>query len=295
MRVLVTGGRGFIGRPTVAALRASGHDVVTAGRRPGNSPNDVIVDLLDATDRAALVRGTGADVLIHLAWETRHGSCWTAAENAAWPDASMDLVERFLDAGGRRCVLAGTCAEYDWRTADADLAEGAPCRPETLYGRCKHQLFRRCCGLIEAGASVAWGRVFFLAGPGEDPARFVPAIVRALIAGEEAAMTEGSQVRDILHVNDAGRAFAALAAGTLTGAVNVASGHGVRLVEVAREAEARIGRGRVRIGALPMRPDDPPRLVADVTRLRDEAGFRWRHDWRSALSDAIAYWRKKNA
>lgn len=293
MRVLVTGGRGFIGRPTVTALRAAGHGVVVAGRGANRSASDVAVDLLDPNDRASLVREARADVLVHLAWETRHGHFWTAPDNAAWMQASTDLVERFFDAGGRRAVLAGSCAEYDWRVSKARLAEGAPCRPATVYGRSKYELFLRCSDLIDAGRSIAWGRLFFLMGPGEDPGRFVPAIVRPLLAGEEAVMTAGTQVRDILHVDDAGRAFAALAVGTLTGAVNVASGVGVSLAAIAREAEARIGRGRVRIGAVPMRPGEPRRLVADVRRLGEEGGFQCRHDWRSALSDCIAYWRER--
>src|SRR5205085_8625551 len=125
---------------------------------------------------------------------------WTAPENVRWVEASLALLRAFAEAGGRRAVLAGTCAEYDWGAGDEVLNErNTPLRPDTLYGAAKHGL--HVVGAAQAaqvGFELAWGRVFFLYGPGEAPGRLVPAVARALLAGEPAKTTAGTQVRDFL-------------------------------------------------------------------------------------------------
>lgn len=295
-RVLVTGGNGFIGRHAVQALRAEGLEVVVSGRTIGveNGLLAVNGDLLDPDFRKRLIGEARPDILLHLAWQTKHGHFWTAPDNPDWLEAGKDLLDRFLDAGGYRAVLAGSCAEYDWTAlSDTPVGEDAPCSPHTLYGQCKLALYRHAEERIGRGASIAWGRLFFLMGPDEAPARFVPSIVTSLLKGEVAKMSAGTQIRDFMHSADAGRAFAALSLGAAIGAVNVASGEAVTLLEVAREAERLVGRGTLDPGAYPPRSDDPPYLVADVSRLKDEIGFIPDFNWRSALQDCVNWWRSR--
>ncbi|MEQ8746018.1 NAD(P)-dependent oxidoreductase [Pyruvatibacter sp.] len=285
MKVLVTGGGGFVGAPTVHSLRALGHDVA--------SHPHAMFNILDSYDRAQLIKKSQADVLVHLAWQTTHGHFWTAPDNAAWRDASNDLLTRFFDAGGKRAVMAGSCAEYDW-TAQADpLPETAPCTPATFYGRCKLDTLRHAEQMMQAGASIAWGRLFFLMGPNETATRFIPSIIRPLLAGDTARMGPGTGLRDFLHTADAGAAFAALAGSAATGAINIASGTSLSLAEVALQTKSLIATGTLSIGALPARAGEPHALVADVTRLRDEVGFKPRHTLISALEDCIDYWRRQ--
>ena len=87
-------------------------------------------------------------------------------------------------------------------------------------------------------------------------------------------MTDGTQRRDFLHAADAGAAFAALADSEVVGAVNVASGETVVLRELAQQIGRLIGRGELlQIGARPMPEGEPPALIADIERLRDEVGW----------------------
>src|SRR5262245_54511607 len=92
----------------------------------------------------------------------------------------------------------------------------APCtvRPRTRYAK----RWRR------SGVSPAWARLFFLFGPHEPPGRLVSELAAGLVAGRVTSTSEGRQERDFLHVADAGNALAQLLDGTVTGAVNVASG-----------------------------------------------------------------------
>jgi nucleoside-diphosphate-sugar epimerase len=95
-----------------------------------------------------------------------------------------------------------------------------------------------------------------------------------------------------MHVADAGGALAALVASEATGVVNIASGEPVRIADIARALGEVAGRGDlVHLGALPDRPDDPPRITASVIRLRQEVGFSPRFDLRTGLADVYDWWR----
>lgn len=278
-RVLVTGGGGFVGRRALRALVERGCEV-HATHVEAEPPLEIAgvtwhrVDLMDPRAVARLTSEARCDTLLHLAWYAVHGKFWRAPENLDWTAASIGLVRAFRDAGGARVTVAGTCAEYDW-SGDGTMLEGTtPLRPHTLYGACKDALRRVLDAYAsETGLSVSWGRIFFLYGPDEHPARFVASVARALARGEAARMSHGLQVRDFLHVEDVGAALAALALSDVRGAVNVASGVPVTLGDVAEELHRIAGKGTLERGAIAAQPGDPPRIVADVTRLRTEVGF----------------------
>jgi nucleoside-diphosphate-sugar epimerase len=278
-RVLVTGASGFVGGRVLARLRQRGFEVHAVARAGAPQPAPAgatwhAADLLDDEQRAALVSGVRASHLLHLAWYAEPGAFWSAPQNAAWVSATIDLVERFAAGGGERAVLAGTCAEYDW-SAPQPLREDAPRRPSTYYGECKDATHGVLAAFAEqAGLSLAWGRIFFLYGPGEDERRLVGGVARALVAGERAATSAGTQIRDFLHVDDVAGAFAAILDGDVRGAINIGSGEGVTVRFVVEQLAEAAGRpDLLDIGALPARSGEPARLIADVTRLHDEVGF----------------------
>jgi nucleoside-diphosphate-sugar epimerase len=292
-RVLLTGATGFLGRQALAALTASGHEVHAVARHPDAGPPGVIWHEADLLVDSTLVARVEAEVLVHLAWYAEHGRFWTSVENVRWVEASLALLRAFAAAGGRRAVMAGTCAEYEW-SRDV-YAESAPLAPASLYGAAKHGLHvvaRTLCKQLDI--QLAWGRLFFLYGPREAPGRFVPSIVLALMRAEPARMTEGTQMRDFLHSADAGAAFAALAESDITDAVNIASGQAVSLRELAGQIARRLGRERLlRVGAVAGAENETPVLVADVTRLRDELGWSPRIELADGLDDVIAWWRER--
>ncbi len=285
-RVLVTGASGFIGRRVIDRLVESGLEVHATHVEPSPPPLPTVrwheVDLLSC--RLDAVREIGATDLLHLAWYAEHGKFWRSPENLSWVAASLALVRAFQEGGGRRATFVGTCAEYDWGSTGLLKETVTPLRPSTLYGVAKDALRRLVeAYAVEAGLSWAWGRVFFLYGPGEDPRRFVGSVVHNLLTKRMAPMSHGRQVRDFLHVDDVARALVALADSDVQGPVNIASGVPTTLAEVAEVVRRHAG-GSLAIGSLPVPAGEPPSLVGDVTRLRDEVGFRPR----LGLEDGIA-------
>ncbi|MFC7476921.1 NAD-dependent epimerase/dehydratase family protein [Dankookia sp. GCM10030260] len=272
-RLLLTGASGFVGRAMLAPLAAWGFELHAVARRPGEGAATWhAADLLDEGAMRALLRDVRPAVLVHAAWDVTHGKFWTAPENAAWVEASTALADAFA---GRRLVGLGSCAEYDWAGEDAaPWPETRRIAPATPYGVAKAELCRRWMALGERrGIAVAWARLFHLFGPGEHPDRLVPAVLRALRAGREAATGSGRPIRDFASTGFLGRALAALAGSDVVGPVNVASGQPVAIRAVV-EAIGRIA-GRadlLRLGALPDRAE-PAWIVADTMRLRREIGF----------------------
>jgi nucleoside-diphosphate-sugar epimerase len=191
--------------------------------------------------------------------------------------------------------MLGTCAEYDWSQADGPLHETTSAiAPSTLYGVAKDALRRVCCAYSQKESfELAWGRLFFLYGPREAPGRLVPSVIRSLLAGEEVRTTRGTQRRDFLHVDDLARAIVALLHSPVLGPVNIASGQSTAVADVVEQIAIAVGRPElVRLGALPERPDEPPLLLADTGRLRDEVGFRTQISLADGIAETVEWWRR---
>jgi len=165
-----------------------------------------------------------------------------------------------------------------------------PTAPATLYAACKLATF----GVLDrwsaqTGVAMAWGRVFNLHGPHEAPSRLVPQLIRAGVTGTAFAMRFPAQRRDYLHVADTGAALAALLASDVTGAVNIASGDGVALADLAHEVERCLGAPVTLAPAAPA-VDPAPLLVADAARLRRDVGYVPRYSLATGLADSVAWW-----
>ena len=273
-RILITGAGGFIGEPTVRALRAALSSAEIHGTTRSNRSGFDIqwhqVDLL--RDGAACIESIRPDVLIHLAWETTHNEFWTSPLNAEWERASMEILDAFASCGGRRAVISGTCAEYGWDEAEGPFREDQSLiEPASEYGRAKNQLHVDARSLLaDSSTSLAWARIFFPYGPGEGAGKLVTSIASALVRGEPATIRAGALVRDFIYSEDAGAAIAHLARDDFDGAVNIGSGSAVSLRTVGNTIENAAGlSGQLVIedGA------GGPAVVADTTRLARQIGF----------------------
>jgi dTDP-L-rhamnose 4-epimerase len=236
-----------------------------------------------------------------------------------WVAASLRLFQEFANHGGQRAVFAGTCAEYDWQpptpvsgvlrrpgsigandpalrstsepaSGDLQLNElTSPSNPSTLYGVCKNSLRL----IIESYAKqlsipVAWGRIFFLYGPDENPGRLVPSILQPLLKDQPAVVRSGGHVRNLMHVEDVARAFAAILNSDVTGIVNVADPHAVSLGDVAKMLGELTGKSDlVKVEQAPGTPQNPRFLTADVARL-SSIGFAPKYSLREGLSTLLS-------
>ena len=295
-RVLLTGATGLIGRHCLWPLVKRGFEVHAACRRAPLGGHPQVrwhkTNLLDPSQVRELAREVRATDLLHLAWITTPGVYWNSPENLRWVEAGLRLLDAFHEHGGRRIVMAGTCAEYDWNHGCCREAV-TPLAPRTLYGSCKHALRLTLESFsAEVGLSSAWGRIFFVYGPHAHPARLPGSVICSLLDGRVARCTDGSQIRDFLHVSDVADALVTLLACDVQGPVNVASGRPTRLSEMILTAAELLGRRElVRLGALEALKAEPPVLLADVRRLKCEVGWSPRYELRQGLKDTIDWWK----
>jgi nucleoside-diphosphate-sugar epimerase len=283
-RVLVTGASGFVGRQIVAALSALGVEALS-----GAIPRP---DLLAPGAPRALIAATRPDTLIHAAWVTRQGVYWDSEENLAWVAASLDLLRAFAAAGGKRFVLVGTCAEYDWtRPTATPWRETRRTSPGSLYGAAKFATWTAASAFAtQAGLSAACARLFMPVGRHEAPGRLLPSLIAAVLDGTELRVGPADLTRDLMDARDAGEAIARIALSESQGPVNIGTGRPVMLGELAR-AVAGGASHRIRLGGRAPRPGEPLWMVADPTRLLRATGFTPRHELADTIADAIAFWR----
>ncbi len=276
-RVLVTGATGLIGRHIAAPLVERGYEVVALSRHGGGLSGDLLADPEGIAERS------GADHLIHLAWHDAPTGRWTAPENLDWVVASLRLLRAFAGHGGKRAVLVGSCAEYDW-TGAGRLAEDAPLRPATPYGAAKAATGIAALGMASSlGLSLVWARPFFIYGPDEPKGRLFGDIIKGLRAGQPVDCTDGLQKRDFLHAADVAGALTRLLASKTQGAVNVGSGHAVEVREMIGTLARAMGReDLIRLGARQRPGDDPAVIEADVSRLAD-TGYHPRYTMESGI------------
>ena len=328
MRVLVTGGAGYIGSVSVEALVAAGHEPVvlddlSTGHRSAVPPR---VPLLAGsyTDEDAVARVLEArriDAVLHCAARSLVGESMADPsgyyrDNVAGGIALLDAARR---AGVNRFVLSSSAAVYG-TPDESPIREDAPLRPINPYGETKRTLegalrwYATAYGLRSvslryfnaAGASAANGEDH------EPETHLIPTILRAAegkgsvtIFGDDYPTPDGTAIRDYIHVEDLAAAHLLALVATsgllpdLPGGVadalvcNLGTGGGFSVREVLDAAEAVVGSAIPHTGG-PRRPGDPPVLVAAPDRARAVLGWQPKRGRLDEIVGSAWDWRRAN-
>lgn len=254
MKVLVAGGRGFIGARAVSAVAAAGHE---AG-------------VLEHDDDVAAVCGAGWDALV-----------WAAgARRATLEENQVDHVEAPLAAIAHLPSLARVVYLSSGETygaQDVPFVEDAPLLGSSPYALAKIEGERALAAACAARAiDLTILRPSVVYGPGQRGPMFMPSLVHALTHDERFAMTPGEQTRDLVHVDDVAAAIALALTGP-AGTYNISSGTEITLRDLALELARRMGKSALLdIGALPYRPGEQMRYVLSPARAAAALGWHAR-------------------
>ncbi|HEX3408992.1 MAG TPA: NAD-dependent epimerase/dehydratase family protein [Candidatus Binataceae bacterium] len=239
MRILVTGGAGFIGSHTVDALVAAGQhqiaviDNLAAGKREQINPGTRFyeADIRDAAEVGRIVASERPEVMVHFAaqMDVRRSVADPVADAQVNLVGFLNLMEAARQHGLRRVVFSSTggaiYGEQDTFPAD----ETHPCRPISPYGVAKfstesYLFFYQAQYGIEY-AAMRYANVY---GPRQDPhgeAGVVAIFCGRLIADQPATINgDGAQTRDYVYVGDVVRANVAAVTASVTGAINIGTG-----------------------------------------------------------------------
>ena len=299
MKVLVTGASGFLGRAVTAQLVLLGYDVygltLTGHDGGGESSklNYVKGDLFSVQDVSLLMEKHQFGGLLHLAWESQHGAFWQSNENFRWVAASLYLLEAFRIHGGKRVVVAGSSAEYQWG-AEPVLDESTTQRiPSSLYGVSKNALRL----MLESWAAIndiswGWGSMFNIFGPYEKKDRLIPKCIIRLLRREKIIFDDGLLYRDFLHVDDAGAAFSAFFKSNVEGVVNIASGQSTSVRHVLQTIAGLVDASElIRFDKAANKNNEAKSVVASVGRLEKEVGWSTNIVLRDRLALTCDWWK----
>jgi UDP-glucose 4-epimerase len=297
MRVLVTGGAGYIGSVCVERLRMSGHAVTvldnfSEGHRGAVDPGAELVEL-DLADAPRLVETVGRvapEAVIHFAAHALVGESMANPgkyfrNNVA---AGLNLLEAAVQAGVRKLVFSSTCATYGM-PATVPITEDTPQAPVNPYGESKLMFERmlRWYHQIHGLGYVAF-RYFNAAGAspryGEHhriETHLIPNILKVPLGqaghvevyGSDYPTPDGTCIRDYIHVIDLADAHIRALEPGIQGCFNLGNGTGYSVRQVIQACEAATGVA-IPVVDRPRRPGDPPRLVACAERTRNALGWK---------------------
>lgn len=283
MRLLVTGGTGFVGTHLTQQALHSGHEVLSLSRRPTPTAPRLhsIAAPIESPPWDRIIEFQ-PDVLVHTAWEATPGVYLESPDNQQWVNWSEALVEGAVQRGIQRFVVLGTCIEYP--ITGHPLVETLTPAPASLYAHCKDELHRRLTRRWKGSdISLVWARLFYPYGPGEHPSRLCSSLIRRLRSGERVTLRTPHSTKDYIHIDDVGRALLTLASLGSSQTVNIGTGTGTTVLELAQRIGMLLGRPDLVGWEDPPAPDPLHHVVADATRLRSmgwlpqvelEAGLR---------------------
>jgi len=297
MKVLVTGGSGYIGSVTTRHLLDAGHvvtifDNLERGHREAVSPGAQLVqgDLRDRDAIMKAMRDARPDAVIHFAAYALVGE--SMADPAMYfrnnVGGGIHLLEAMDSCGVRRLVFSSSCATYGDPGKD-QISEDTPQRPTNPYGESK-LMFERIAAwfMQQRGLHPVYLRYFNACGAtaeyGEDhdpETHIIPLVLKTAlgkrkqvqILGDDYPTPDGTCIRDYIHIVDLAQAHMLALTTKHTGAFNLGIGHGYSVKEVVDTARKVTGRP-IAAEVAKRRPGDPPRLVAANGKAMTTLGWK---------------------
>jgi UDP-glucose 4-epimerase len=322
MKVLITGGAGYIGSHTVVAASAKGHDVAIldnfsrghhdAVRRASElcgKPLDIHEGDLCDSEFVADTLSLGFDAVVHVA---AYKSVGESVEHPEWYErnnavATSVLCEAIRASGTPRAVYASTGGAYG--DGDRPFRESDPLRPPNPYAATKAHGEQSMLALSDV-CGVAAMRFFNVCGAhpsgqlGEYPSELVtnllPVLLNKLAAdvpsisvfGNDWPTRDGTCIRDYVHVMDVAEALVtALERRTDTpgyNVYNVGTGRGTTVLEMIKAVES-VAKVSFRVDMSPRRLGDPAVVTADTSKANDELGWKARFD-RMHMAESATAW-----
>ena len=298
MKLLVTGGAGYVGSHSVRALLDEGHDVaildnLSTGHKWALQDCELIsVDLRDETNLLRSIKNRGFDGVLHFAakslvGESKNQPALYYQNNVG---GTTNLVRAMQAADIQRLVFSSTAAIFGNPVSDL-IDEKHPKTPINVYGQTKLVVEHLLQAVAESSDfSATCLRYFNAAGANnaanlgewhEPETHLIPNALRAAagtgnaltLFGDDYPTTDGTCVRDYIHVDDLASAHVAaiekMSAGGSFNVYNLGNGNGYSVKEVIAACEKAVG-SEIPFTIGPRREGDPATLVASAQKARDE-------------------------
>lgn len=302
MKILITGGAGFIGTNTTSQLLSNGHKVVildnlSKGHKDSVDPKAELIIGNIADPHACEKALQGIDAVIHMA------GLIVVPESVKKPElylqnnviGSVNLLESMKKANVKKIIFSSSACVYG-EPKHLPITEEEPLHPDNPYGASKASIeaFLQSYYAIY-GFDVTILRYFNPYGPGEkhDPeTHAVPNIIKAVLAKRPIPLYwKGEQIRDFIYIDDLVRAHTDVLKLKGFNIFNVGTETGVKVKDVIDEIFKIVGY-EVRIDDLGKRPGDVPANYASSKKIQKAVGWKAQVDLAEGLQKTIDYFKK---
>lgn len=320
MKVLVTGGAGYIGSHTSYQLLKDGHEVTILDNmeKGHESALDIVKqagefdflksDLRDLVALREVLNGKSFDAVIHFAAYLEVGL--SVKQPAIFFEnnvvGSQNLFQVLLENGINNVIFSSSAAVYGTQTSNSMISESSPKSPDSPYGETKlltERILESYCKYTDMNAVALRyfnpaGAAFGLGERHLPETHVIPRVLRAFldqsfkfgVFGDDYPTPDGSCIRDFIHVEDLVSAHIAAVYNISRGfrAYNVGTGNGTSVFEVIKAAEDVVGK-KLTYEISERREGDPAMLVADPKLFTNDSGWKAKHDIHDILESAWEY------
>jgi UDP-arabinose 4-epimerase len=318
MRVLVTGGAGYIGSHTAKALAKSGHEPITldnlsSGHRWALKWGRFVEgDLADPQLLPKTIRDERIEAVMHFAANIAVGESVKDPRKYFWNNVvnTLRLLDAMVDARVELIVFSSSAAVYG-DPQKVPIPEDHPTRPVNPYGDTK-LMMERALRWYGNAYGLRWVALRYFNAAGADPegklgeehepeTHLIPLVIRAALGqlpcveiyGTDYPTPDGTAIRDYIHITDLAEAHLLaldyLARGSPSQALNLGTGQGHSVREVIN-AVGRISPRPVPVRESPRRAGDSPILVADPSQAEKVLDWKPRHPELQAIVESAWNW-----
>jgi UDP-glucose 4-epimerase len=300
MKILITGGSGFIGHAVVTALLQAKHDITIVDIKMPNFPGHIHffhADILNKKALSEVFEKVKPEIVIHLAGCTDS----TAGHDYIYNcnvKGTLNIIDTCLNNKVKKFIFASTCMVYG-KNSKLKVAEKVEVAPQSLYA------FTKAVGesLIKAsGLNYIIFRMFNVSGPGftHDPPRYlIPTALAATLEKPLRIFTKYNDIRDYVHVDDIARAYVLACISKVKDAIIINLGTGIpsslgHVIDMVREARGILLHTIIDYNAPGLNKQEGIHLTANIKRAEDILHWIPQKKLSNIIKDAADWFNKRS-
>ena len=276
MKIVITGGTGFIGQHTVRKLHEEGHDLLLLVRKKTEMFKDLDritytkCDISKSKTYQKRVEEFIPDAAIHLAWEGIPD--WNSLELCIKNlNMSLTLMKTLAKIGCKTFISSGSCWEYG--LDQGEMNEEKSIKEKNMYTATKHSFHIIGKQIAKQHSmKLTWLRIFYAYGPGQRCGALIPTLITALHKGEKPDIQNTRNKTDFVYVKDVANAFAMIIKKAETeGTFNIGSGKATSNYDIITKVYKACGK-QVDISKTEPSPNDL-NFWADISKIKQDVGW----------------------
>lgn len=292
MRIFVTGGTGFIGRPLVANLIKKGHELLILSRKSHKSSKNLkfVKGDLGGNLWQSEVRRFKPDACVHLAWQDLPNyDAQTSRRNLF---QSLNLYNFLAEIGCKKILTAGSCSEYGMQKGK--LSEESQVRPLNAFATAKNTLNLLGTEIArEKDIKFIWTRIFFCYGPGQRETSLLPSLINYKKTGKAPKIAEPDTQLDFIFVEDIAEAITKLLENAKTsGNYNIGSGKLTSISKIVKITGKLLGKEKEFEKLISHKSKAKwSDFYADISKIRKEIGWKPKTEIEEGIKKTIKTFR----